>query len=118
MCTIVWHRSHGWRYIGFNPDGELCIAIGAPCNICRSSLPYTTLGCYKNNNPNDFEVWAYGSRNSVGFDWHPFTKEWWWTDNGGDRLGNDRPDDEVRPTICPKNSTKIFLFPATWIGCS
>ena len=27
-------RHHGWRYIGFGPDGKLYISIGAPCNTC------------------------------------------------------------------------------------
>ena len=27
-------RHHGWRYIGFGPDGKLYISIGAPCNVC------------------------------------------------------------------------------------
>ena len=27
-------KHHGWRYIGFGPDGKLYISIGAPCNIC------------------------------------------------------------------------------------
>ena len=28
---------HGWRYIGFNPDGKLYITIGMPCNVCQQS---------------------------------------------------------------------------------
>ncbi|MDP3975572.1 MAG: PQQ-dependent sugar dehydrogenase, partial [bacterium] len=34
-------------------------------------------------------------RNTVGFDWHPQTKELWFTDNGPDWLGNDQPGDEL-----------------------
>jgi glucose/arabinose dehydrogenase len=34
-------------------------------------------------------------RNTVGFDWHPATKELWFTDNGRDWLGDDRPPDEL-----------------------
>jgi glucose/arabinose dehydrogenase len=41
------------------------------------------------------EVFARGVRNSVGFDWHPETKEMWFTDNGRDWLGDDRPPDEL-----------------------
>jgi glucose/arabinose dehydrogenase len=40
------------------------------------------------------EVFARGVRNAVGFDWHPETKELWFTDNGRDWLGDDRPPDE------------------------
>jgi glucose/arabinose dehydrogenase len=41
------------------------------------------------------EVFASGVRNSVGFDWHPETKELWFTENGRDELGNDIPGDEL-----------------------
>ena len=41
------------------------------------------------------EVFARGIRNTVGFDWHPQTKQFWFTDNGRDRLGDDVPPDEL-----------------------
>jgi glucose/arabinose dehydrogenase len=41
------------------------------------------------------EIFARGIRNTVGFDWHPETKELWFTDNGRDWLGDDRPPDEL-----------------------
>jgi glucose/arabinose dehydrogenase len=34
-------------------------------------------------------------RNTVGFDWHPLTKELWFTDNGRDNLGDNIPPDEL-----------------------
>ena len=34
-------------------------------------------------------------RNSVGFDWHPVTKELWFTDNGRDWAGDEGPEDEL-----------------------
>ena len=36
-----------------------------------------------------------GVRNSVGFDWHPVTKELYFTDNGRDWLSEDLPEDEL-----------------------
>ena len=41
------------------------------------------------------EVFAEGVRNTVGFDWHPETKQLWFTDNGRDWLGDDQPPDEL-----------------------
>jgi glucose/arabinose dehydrogenase len=41
------------------------------------------------------EIVARGVRNTVGFDWHPDTKELWFTDNGRDLLGDDVPPDEL-----------------------
>ena len=26
---------HGWKYLGFGPDGLLYVPVGAPCNICE-----------------------------------------------------------------------------------
>ena len=43
----------------------------------------------------DLEVFADGVRNSVGFDWHPTSRELWFTDNGRDMLGDDVPSDEL-----------------------
>lgn len=41
------------------------------------------------------EIFSKGVRNSVGFAWHPVTKELWFTENGRDNLGNDIPADEL-----------------------
>ena len=35
------------------------------------------------------EIVASGVRNTVGFDWHPRTRELWFTDNGRDMMGDD-----------------------------
>lgn len=43
----------------------------------------------------NLEIFARGIRNSVGFTWHPVTKELWFTDNGRDFLGDDLPPDEL-----------------------
>ena len=40
-------------------------------------------------------MYAKGVRNSVGFAWHPQTKELWFTDNGRDEMGDDQPYDEL-----------------------
>ena len=41
------------------------------------------------------EVYARGVRNTVGFDWHPETKQLYFTDNGRDWLSEDVPEDEL-----------------------
>jgi len=43
----------------------------------------------------ELEVYAEGIRNTVGFDFHPETKELWFTDNGRDLWGEDIPPDEL-----------------------
>ena len=48
-----------------------------------------------NPDGSDREIVHRGIRNSVGFDWHPETGELWFTDNGRDWLGDDKPECEL-----------------------
>lgn len=86
---------HGWRYIAFGPDGKLYIGIGAPCNICLSKEDYFATIMRMNPDGSDFEIYAKGIRNTVGFDWNPTTHQLWFTENGRDWLGDDIPPDEL-----------------------
>ena len=88
-------RHHGWRYIAFGPDGKLYLPIGAPCNVCSQSNPLYASITRMNADGSGHEVFARGVRNSVGLTWHPTTKELWFTDNGRDYLGDDRPPCEL-----------------------
>lgn len=85
---------HGWKYINFGPDGKLYIPVGAPCNICEVEGYHGTI-TRMNPDGSELEVFARGIRNSVGFDWHPETEEFWFTDNGRDLWGNERPPEEL-----------------------
>lgn len=87
------NTTHGWRYIGFGPDGKLYISIGAPCNVCEEP-GYATI-VRMNPDGSEREVFARGVRNSVGFDRDPSTGELWFHDNGRDWLGDDLPADEL-----------------------
>jgi glucose/arabinose dehydrogenase len=88
---------HGWKFIAFGPDGLLYIPVGAPCNICVSENPiFASITRLDVRNPGAKpEIYAHGVRNSVGMDWHPISKELWFTDNGRDMLGDDIPDCEL-----------------------
>uniref|UniRef100_UPI004048A8C1 PQQ-dependent sugar dehydrogenase n=2 Tax=Algoriphagus sp. TaxID=1872435 RepID=UPI004048A8C1 len=88
---------HGWKFIAFGPDGLLYIPVGAPCNICVSENPiFASITRLDVRNPGAKpEIYAHGVRNSVGMDWHPISKELWFTDNGRDMLGDDMPDCEL-----------------------
>ncbi|MDH3351535.1 MAG: PQQ-dependent sugar dehydrogenase [Gammaproteobacteria bacterium] len=88
-------KHHGWRYIGFGPDGKLYIAIGAPCNICDRGDEGFAQIIRANPDGSEREVYAEGIRNSVGFTWHPKTGELWFTDNGRDMMGDDIPPGEL-----------------------
>jgi glucose/arabinose dehydrogenase len=85
---------HGWKYIAFGPDGRLYVPVGAPCNICVPEEPFGTITSIRPDGT-DRRIHARGIRNTVGFAWHPETKELWFTDNGRDTWGNDRPPEEL-----------------------
>jgi glucose/arabinose dehydrogenase len=86
---------HGWKFIRFGPDGWLYVPVGAPCNLCeRDDARFASIMRMKPDG-SGLEVFASGVRNTVGFDWHPVTKELWFTDNGRDMLGDDVPPDEL-----------------------
>lgn len=86
---------HGWKYIRFGPDGKLYVPVGAPCNICESEDKKYASILRMNADGSNLEVFANGIRNTVGFAWHPQTKELWFTDNGRDWLGENKPNDEL-----------------------
>ena len=88
-------RHHGWKFIAFGPDGWLYVPVGAPCNICEpDSERYANIQRISPDGARR-ELVARGVRNTVGFDWHPQTRELWFTDNGRDFLGDDAPPDEL-----------------------
>ena len=92
---------HGWKFIRFGPDDKLYVPVGAPCNVCLENDERFASITRMNPDGSEFEIFAEGIRNSVGFDWHPVTNELWFTDNGRDMLGDDIPPDELNnaPTI-------------------
>lgn len=92
---------HGWKFIAFGPDGKLYVPVGAPCNICEPDKPLYASITRMNPDGSDMEIFANGIRNTVGFAWHPDTKELWFTDNGRDELGDDIPNDELNNASKP-----------------
>tara|TARA_R110002051_G_scaffold137916_4_gene210580 strand:- start:2981 stop:4171 length:1191 start_codon:yes stop_codon:yes gene_type:complete len=88
---------HGWKYIAFGPDDKLYVPVGAPCNICNRTDEDQRFATISRMDPDgsNREIYARGVRNSVGFTWHPDTKQMWFTDNGRDMLGDDIPPCEL-----------------------
>lgn len=95
---------HGWKFISFDPNtNNLVVPVGAPCNVClvypNTKQPYGTILSLDINKLNqgklDYTILAQGVRNSVGFDWHPQSKQLWFTDNGRDWFGDDYPPCEI-----------------------
>jgi glucose/arabinose dehydrogenase len=98
--TVVYDKfpdkeHHGWKFIAFGPDDKLYVPVGAPCNVCDEKDSIYASITRMNPDGTGLEIFAKGIRNSVGFAWHPDTKEMWFTDNGRDNLGDDIPNCEL-----------------------
>ncbi len=88
-------KHHGWKYMAYGPDNRLYIPVGAPCNVCLKEDPrYASIMRMKPNG-NQLEIFARGIRNTVGFDWNPKTDVLWFTNNGRDWMGDNRPPDTL-----------------------
>jgi glucose/arabinose dehydrogenase len=85
---------HFWKFLAMGPDGKLYYNVGAPGNIV---MPAYFQAAISRVDPKTGAVEEYvqGVRNSVGFDWHPKTRQLWFTEHGRDWLGDDSPSDEL-----------------------
>jgi glucose/arabinose dehydrogenase len=100
-------QHHNWKYIRFGPDGKLYVPFGAPCNICLPTDAYAQIRRYDADGSN-MEVIARGVRNTQGFDWHPVTRELWFSDHGRDWMGDNAPEDELNRM---SRTGQFFGFP-------
>ena len=138
VSELPRERHHGAKTIRFGPDGQLYINIGSPCNVCARKGEFSSISRLDVSRPGaQREIYANGVRNSVGFDWDPATREFWFTDNGRDLLGDDVPADELNhapkpgmdfgfpychqgdvadPEFGAKRSCKEFTPPAQKLG--
>ena len=107
-------QHHNWKYIRFGPDGKLYVPFGAPCNICEQPAEYAQIRRY-NADGSGMEVLARGVRNSVGFDFHPVTKELWFTNHGRDWMGDDTPPDTLN-RLATNAASPNYGFPYCHAG--
>lgn len=87
-------EAHGWKFIGVGPDNKLYVPVGQPCNNCLPSEQHAQIR-RMNLDGSNMEVLARGVHNTVGFDWHPVSKQLYFTDNGRDWASEDLPADEL-----------------------
>ncbi len=87
-------EAHGWKFIGVGPDEKLYVPVGQPGNNVLHSDAHGQIR-RMNLDGTGAEVILRGMRNTVGFDWHPVSKQLYFTDNGRDWLSEDIPEDEL-----------------------
>jgi len=85
---------HFWKFLAMGPDGKLYYNVGAPGNIVMPGYFQATISRV-DPNTGIIETVASGVRNSVGMDFHPKTKELWFTNHARDWLGDDSPNDTL-----------------------
>jgi glucose/arabinose dehydrogenase len=101
---------HPNRTMDFGPDGKLYISIGTLCNDCKESDREAASIVQVDPVTWKRTIFASGLRNTIGFDWHPQTNEFWGMDNGGDAKGDDWPPEELNNIKQDKNYGYPFAY--------
>ena len=86
---------HPNRTIAFGPDGMLYITVGSTCNACDEPNDEHATILRSQPDGSNRTIYAEGLRNTIGFGWHPQTRELWGMDHGSDWRGNDQPPEEL-----------------------
>ena len=87
--------NHWSKTIRIGPDEKIYLAQGSTCNICEEEDHRRATLMQFQLDGSQGEILATGLRNSVGFDWAPWSGELYATDNGRDLMGDDFPPDEL-----------------------
>lgn len=91
--------NHWSRSVRIGPDGWLYVHVGSSCNSCIEDHPWRATLLRARPDGSELAVYASGLRNSVGFDWTPWSDELFATDNGRDLLGDDFPPCELNRIV-------------------
>jgi glucose/arabinose dehydrogenase len=86
---------HSSRTLGIGPDDMLYINVGSTCNNCLEVNKESATMQRMALDGKSRGTFAKGLRNTLGFGWHPQTREMWGMDHGTDFLGNDVPPEEL-----------------------
>jgi glucose/arabinose dehydrogenase len=87
--------NHWSKTIRIGPDNKLYLTQGSTCNICTEDDPRRATMMRFELDGSRPETIATGLRNSVGFDWAPWSGAIYATENGRDLLGDDIPPCEL-----------------------
>ncbi|MCC5612487.1 PQQ-dependent sugar dehydrogenase [Nostoc sp. CHAB 5834] len=101
---------HPNRTIAFGPDGMLYISVGSTCNACDEPNPEHATLLQAQPNGSNRSIYAKGLRNTIGFAWHPQTRELWGLDHGSDWRGNDLLPEELNRIVKGGN----YGWPFCW----
>ena len=86
---------HPNRTLAFGPDNKMYLSIGSTCNSCPEPNPENATMVRADEDGSNRKIFAKGLRNTIGFGWHPETKELWGMDHGIDWLGDNEQKEEM-----------------------
>jgi glucose/arabinose dehydrogenase len=87
--------NHWSKTIRIGADNKLYLAQGSTCNVCEEDDNKRATMMRFDLDGSHPQTIATGLRNSVGFDWAPWSRELYATENGRDLLGDDIPPCEL-----------------------
>ncbi len=93
-------EAHGWKYLTFGPDDKLYFQVGAPCNICEPSDRHAQIRRI-NTDGSGVDVIARGIRQILGMDFHPVSKQLYFSENQRDWLSEELPNDKLNRLTQP-----------------
>jgi glucose/arabinose dehydrogenase len=100
LAALPGGRGHNSRTVRIGPDERVYLSLGITGNCSDEYLGGSyrfddrrggVLVLRERDGRGEWEPYASGLRNPVGFDWHPQTKEMYASNNGPDHLGYDLP---------------------------
>ncbi len=86
---------HPNRMIHFGPDGKMYLSVGSTCNSCDEPNELNATMLQADADGSNLHIFAKGLRNTIGYGWHPATKELWGFDQGIDWLGDNDQREEL-----------------------
>jgi glucose/arabinose dehydrogenase len=90
---------HANRTLLVGPDGMLYVSVGSTCNACDEPNPLHATILRAKTDGSGMQTFAHGLRNTIGFGWHPETKQMWGMDHGSDWRGDDVPPEELNRLV-------------------
>jgi glucose/arabinose dehydrogenase len=90
---------HPNRTIAVGPDGHVYVSIGSSCNACEETNPEHATIVRLRSDGSARAVFSRGLRNTVGWSWHPVTRDMWGMDHGSDWRGDDLPPEELNRLV-------------------
>lgn len=101
---------HNNRTLAFGPDGMMYVTVGSTCNACEETSKENATLLQAKADGSGRRVYAQGLRNTIGFDWHPQTKELYGFDHGMDWMGDNEADEELNIIVEGGNYGWPYVF--------